>query len=273
MEVVIPDGYVSGSFEYETSVGTLERRVIRHDSPGPTAILIHEAPGLSKSTFDIADVFLKQGYRVVLPVLLDAAWSWKGIRPTVGNMLKLCVSRELSALAAGQTGAIVEWLRGLADEESQVTAGRPVGVIGMCFSGGFALGTITNPHVSAAVMSQPALPFMLPLPFRASDLGVSKDDLRVIHERVGTGSCIRAMRFSRDRVSPRKRLDLIRKEFPDAECVEIQTSERLHSVLAKAVERPEDPQLAAALRDTVAFLDRHLKGTSSAQDGTGSHLT
>lgn len=272
-ELVIPDGYVSGSFESETSVGTISRRVIRHEAPGPTVILIHEAPGLSKSTFDIADVFLRHDYRVVLPVLLDAARTSKGVRSQVGNLLKICVSRELSALAAGQTGAIVEWLRGLADEESTVTSGRPVGVIGMCFSGGFALGAITNHHVSAAVMSQPALPFMLPLPFRASDLGVSKDDLRAIHERVGTGSCIRAMRFSRDRISPRKRLELIRKEFPDAEWAEIQTNERLHSVLAKAVERRDDPQLAAALRDTVAFLDRHLKVGAGTQESPGSHLT
>ena len=127
----------------------------------------------------------------------------------------------------------------------------------MCLSGGFALGVITNPHVRAAVMSQPALPFRLPL--MRPDLGISKEDLRVIHDRVGAGGCIRAMRFSRDRISPRAKLELIKREFPDSDCSEIETNNRsLHSVLAKAVESPDDGALAQALSDTIAFLDRHL---------------
>ena len=36
----------------------------------------------------------------------------------------------------------------------------------------------------------------------------------------------------------------------------------MHSVLARAVERPDDPQLRKALADTLAFLDRHLNGPS-----------
>lgn len=263
--VAVPDGYVSGSFEAATTVGSLTRRVIRRDAPGPTVILIHESPGLSASTFAIADELVSHGYRIVLPILLDAAWTGSGMRHQVASVVKLCVARELSALSVGRTGAVVEWLRALADEEARSTGDRPVGVIGMCFSGGFALGTITNPHVRAAVMSQPALPFLLP--FRGSDLGVSKADLRVIHERIGAGSCVRAMRFSRDRISPRKRFDLIGKEFPDAERQEIETDDRkMHSVLARAVERQDDPQLRRALADTLAFLDRHLNGPASAPE-------
>jgi dienelactone hydrolase len=256
--VAVPGEYASGSFEHETSLGVISRRVLRREAPGPTVILIHEAPGLSSSTFAIAAVLAGHGYRIVLPVLLDAAWTGPGRRQRLASVVKICVARELSALSAGKTGAIVEWLRGLADEEFRTTGGRPVGVIGMCLSGGFALGVITNPHVSAAVMSQPALPFRLPL--MRPDLGVSKDDLKVIHERVGAGECIRAMRFSRDRISPRAKLDLIKREFPGSECREIETDNRsLHSVLARAVEAPEDSPFRGALRDTIAFLDRHLK--------------
>ena len=166
--------------------GRSPRRVIRREAPGPTVILIHESPGLSASTFAIAGELIAHGYRIVLPILLDAAWTGGGMRHQVASVVKLCVARELSALSAGRTGAIVEWLRALADEEARSTGDRPVGVIGMCFSGGFALGTITNPHIRAAVLSQPALPFLLP--FRGSDLGVSKADLRAIHERTGTGA-------------------------------------------------------------------------------------
>lgn len=258
-EVALPSGYTSGSFEHGTSVGVIARRVLRHDASGPTVILIHEAPGLSRSTFGIADVLLAHDYRVVLPVLLDAAWTSKGIRHRTANMIRICVAREMAALSAGHTGAIVEWLRALADLEAGTTQGRPVGVIGMCFSGGFALGAITNPHVRAAVMSQPALPFMFP--FRGSDLGVGKQDLRDIHARIGSGGCIRAMQFSRDRISSRARLELIQREFRDAECREIETDDRsLHSVLALSLAATDrESQLGRALPDTIAFLDRHLK--------------
>ena len=260
--VPLPPGFASGGFEHPTTVGPILRRVVRYEAPGPTVILIHEAPGLSASTFAIADVLSANGYRVVLPVLSDAAWSWRGIRPTAANMIKLCVAREMSALASGQTGAIVEWLRGLAAAEHTATGGRPVGVIGMCMSGGFALATIPWSPVSVAVMSQPALPFVL-RPWK-SDLGMSPTDRAELRRRVGAGECVRAMRFSRDSISPRKRMQLLRRELPAAECVEIQTTNRkLHSVLARAVDRTLTGRLGAdveqALVDTIAFLDRHLK--------------
>ena len=98
--VAVPDGYVSGSFEAATSLGSLTRRVIRRDAPGPTVILIHELPGLSASTFAIADELIPHGYRIVLPILLDAAWTGGGMRHQVASMVKLCVARELLALSA-----------------------------------------------------------------------------------------------------------------------------------------------------------------------------
>ena len=260
--IPLPQGFTSAGFEFPTSLGPILRRVVRYDAPGPTVILIHEAPGITASTFAIADVLIRANYRVVMPVILDAAWSWRGKRHTAANMIKLCVARELSALATGRTGAIVEWLRGLADAEHATTAGRPVGVIGMCFSGGFALGTITNPHVSAAVLSQPALPFVF-LPWK-TDLGVSAGDLSALHDAIGTGGCIRAMRFSRDSISPRRRMKCLHREFPAIECVEIPTtSRRMHSVLARAVDQstsgPTRVALDQALVDTLAFLERHLR--------------
>ena len=249
-------GYVSDSFEAPTSLGVLSRRVLRRDAPGATVILIHESPGISDSTFEVASALAGEGYRLVLPELLDAAWSWKGPVHTIANVTKLCVARELGALALGQTGAIVEWLRALADEEHAATK-RPVAVIGMCFSGGFALGTIRSSSVSAAVMSQPSLPFVIRI--GRSDLGLSKDDLDAITARVGRGDCIRAMRFSRDRKSPASRLALIQRTFPAAECRTVGTnSPKHHSVLGMAVRPGASADLRAALAETLDFLRRHL---------------
>ena len=260
--VPLPAGFSSSAFEHPTSLGPIVRRVVRFEAPGPTVILIHEVPGLSASTFAIAAVLIEHGYRVVMPALLDAAGPPGGRGAGAATMIRLCVSRELAALASGRTGAIVEWLRGLAAAEGKATAGRPVGVVGMCMSGGFALAMIPFSPVSAAVLSQPALPFVL-APWR-SDLGLSGDDLVELRARVGAGECVRALRFSRDRISPRKRMRLLQRTLPAAECVEIETSNpRLHSVLGRAVDRTLKGRLGEdvqrALDDTIAFLDRHLK--------------
>ncbi|MEO5939938.1 MAG: dienelactone hydrolase family protein [Candidatus Limnocylindrales bacterium] len=217
---------------------------------------------MSASTFAIAAVLIEHGYRVVMPALLDAAGLPRARGAGAAAMIRLCVSRELAALASGRTGAIVEWLRGLATAERDATAGRPVGVIGMCMSGGFALATIPFSPVSVAVLSQPALPVVL-TPWR-SDLGMSPADLAELRTRVGDGECVRVMRFSRDRISPRKRMRLLKRALPAADCVEIETSDpRLHSVLGRAADRTLTGRLGAdvqrALDDTIAFLDRHLK--------------
>jgi len=252
----LPDGYDSGSFEFATSLGVLTRRVVRRDAAGPTVILLHEAGGLSPSTLDVAAVLAGEGYRIVMPVLTDAPWTWGKRSHVIANMVRICVSRELAALSLGQTGAIVEWLRALADLEHNTTK-RPVAVIGMCMTGGFALGTVTCPGVKAAVMSQPSLPFVLRI--GRSDLGLSPSDLDDVKASVGTGSCIRAMRFSRDRISPPSRLKLIQKTFPDAECRPVETTNpKHHSVLALAVRPDAWPDLRLALDETLAFLARHL---------------
>jgi hypothetical protein len=174
------------------------------------------------------------------------------------GMMRLCIARELAALSGGKTGAIVEWLRELAKEESAANGGRPVAVIGMCFSGGFALGTILEDSVGAAVMSQPALPF--PIWFgRSSDLGVSKDDLAAIKSRVGDGDCLRVLRYSRDMKSPAARFCRVVREFPAAEHREIPTTSRKdHSVLAHSATAPLGTDLEKAFSGTLAFLEAHL---------------
>ena len=123
--VPLPAGFTSSAFEHPTPLGPIVRRVVRFEAPGPTVILIHEVPGLSASTFAIAAALIERGYRVVMPALLDAAGPPGARGAGAATMIRLCVSRELAALAGGRTGAIVEWLRGLATAERDATAGRP----------------------------------------------------------------------------------------------------------------------------------------------------
>jgi dienelactone hydrolase len=240
----IPQGFQSGSFECETPVGVIVRRVLRRADDGPAVILMHEAPGFSESTFRLAQLLANRRFTAVVPELLDAPAG------AMGTVIRLCIARELNALKRGETGAIATWIRGLAQRESEDSGGRPVGVIGMCFSGGFALATAVDPLVRAVVMSQPALPFAL------SDLGLSRDDLTRVKANVDAGTCVRAMRFRMDVRSPGFRMRRLRLEIPKAETETIPAwNPGRHSVLALGLEAPEGSRLASAFDQTFRFLE------------------
>lgn len=244
--ITLPAGYESGAFEWPTSVGVITRRVLRRTAPGPTVILMHEAPGLADSTFGIAQRLHDDGFTVVLPELLDAPASWPA------TMVRLCIARELGALSRGETGAIVDWLRALVDREYEAAGKRPVGVVGMCFSGGFALAATYNPHVGAAVSSQPALPFSL------SAHGISPGEYDVINQRVADGTCVRALRYRLDWRSPGPRLRRLKRDMPTIDRVVIPSwNPKRHSVLADGL-AGRSPRVALEFEKTLEFLGSSL---------------
>jgi dienelactone hydrolase len=253
-----PADYLPRPFSHDTSRGVLERRVFRRADSGPTVILIHEAPCISARTFAVADQLAQRHYTVAVPELMkEGSFGPAALRRAIG-FASFCVAHELSAFSTGKTGAIVEWLRALAREEAALNGDRPVAVIGMCFSGGFALGAITDPAVGAAVMSQPALPFPL-TKRRARDLGVSPPDLEAIERRIGDGAPLRIMRYTLDSASPKERFDRVVKTFPACARREVPSAKKKdHSVLANSVAPGADHDLRVALDETLAFLDRHL---------------
>lgn len=154
------------------------------------------------------------------------------------------------------------WLRALVDAEHDPARGPSVGVLGMCFSGGFALATAFNPKVGAAVLGHPALP--LPVWFdRLPDLGISPDELDVLRRRLGDGACLRTVRYAWDLKSPAARRDRLVCEFPAIEHVEIETrNPNRHSVFGEALDAngdsSRDQELRTALTDTIKFLEREL---------------
>jgi dienelactone hydrolase len=253
-----PADYVQRPFSHDTSRGVLERQVYRRADSGPTVILMHEAPCISARTFAVAGALSERHYTVAIPELMrEGSFGPTALRRAIG-FASFCVAHELSAFSTGKTGAIVEWLRALAREESGLSGDRPVAVIGMCFSGGFALGAIMDPTVGAAVMSQPALPFPL-TKRRKRDLGVSPADLEAIERRIGEGAPLRIMRYTLDAVSPKERFDRVVQTFPACGRREVPSAmKKDHSVLANAVDAGDGTELRLALDETLAFLDRHL---------------
>jgi hypothetical protein len=78
--------------------------------------------------------------------------------------------------------------------------GPGVGAIGMCFSGGFALGMMVDDVMVAPVLSQPSLPFAVGKGPRVGDLNLSPDDRQVIAQRASDGCQVLGLRFTGDKL-------------------------------------------------------------------------
>ncbi len=172
------------------------------------------------------------------------------------NLIKLCISREVHVLLTGRTSPIATWLRALAVKEKGDHPG--VGVIGMCFSGGFAIAAAGDDSVVAAVASQPALPWPV-LPGAGVDLGLSPDDSATVLSRFKAGGFdFLATRYTMDKKSSCARIQRIKSDFGPEVVIEPIGTE--HSVLARAA-HPTSPDQAAvpALNATIALLKRRLQ--------------
>ncbi len=173
------------------------------------------------------------------------------------------MSREFAAFARGADRPVAAYVRALARDQHWRCGGPGVGVIGMCFTGGFALAAAVEPAVLAPVGSQPSTPFPLGSS-RRRDLGMSAGEAEVVGGRARTeGLCLLGLRFSADKVCPAERFAALEERFGDAfRVIEIDSSpgnphgigKRAHSVLASdLVDEPGHPTLAAR-DEVVAFL-------------------
>lgn len=171
-------------------------------APGKPVILLHEMDGFGAPVQALAGLLAGQGFDVHLPVF--------------EKPLRMCVGSEFACMLSGRSSRVADWVRGLAAE---VAAGRKVGVVGMCFTGGIALATVTEPAVAAAVAAQPAVPFRAKYPRRwARHLGLSEGERSEVAGALASGKKVLPVRFERDFVCPAGRVEEI-ASLPGAEPV------------------------------------------------------
>jgi len=190
-------------------------RTVYRQGRGPAVIVLSEMPGITPRVADFARRLVGEGYTAVMPHLFGEP----GKEPTMGYAMRsmgpACVSREFSALATRQTRPVTVWLRALARSEHERCGGPGVGVVGMCFTGGFGLAMAVDDSVLAPVLSQPSVPF----PFgkeRKRDLGLSDDDLAVVKKRAADDDlCVMGLRFTGDKMSPPERFQRLHEELGD----------------------------------------------------------
>lgn len=227
------DGWVKGSF----TAATLTRDTYRKGS-GPVVIVVHEIPGITPAVERFANDVVDAGFTVLMPNLVGTAGQTVSGKYIASSMLKVCISKEFTNMALQKTSPIISWLRALARSLHTEVGGKGVGAVGMCFSGGFALGMMVDDIMIAPVLSQPSMPFTVGKT-RGADLNLSPDDALVVAQRAADGCQVLGLRFTQDKLVG-TRFDSLRDLLGDAFiAIELPSqSPKDHSVLTE--QRDED---------------------------------
>ena len=219
---------------------------------GPVVIVVHEIPGVTPKVIEFAERVVNEGFTVVMPLLVGEVGRGPSGAYIAQSMAKICISREFTTMAMRKTSPIISWLRALAQQLHAEVGGIGVGAVGMCFSGGFALGMMVDDIMVAPVLSQPSLPFAIG-GSRGADLNLSESDQARVAERAQAGCQVLGLRYTGDKLVG-TRFATLRKLLGEAFiAVEFaSTSKQDHSVLTEQIQ-PE------AIERVLQFLHDKLK--------------
>lgn len=225
-------------------------RTIYRIGSGPAVIVMAELPGITPRVAGFGRRVAESGFTAVLPHLFGEDGRSPSAAYAVGSLTRACITREFTILAQGRTSPIVGWLRALARAEHERCGGPGVGAVGMCFTGGFALGMMVDDVVVAPVLSQPSLPFPVTRALKR-DVGLSPADTARVRERAAAGTCVLGLRFTGDKISPPERFAHLRELLGESfVAVELDSSpgnpyghrKAAHSVLTEDLDdRPGTP--------------------------------
>ncbi|HST83527.1 MAG TPA: dienelactone hydrolase family protein [Kineosporiaceae bacterium] len=229
---------------------------------GPGVVLIPEIPGITPQALGLAEHLVQRGFTVVVPSPFGNPGRAESFGYIAQVFARLCVSSEFRAFATGADRPIAHYLRAVAADLAARTPGSGVGVIGMCFTGGFALAAAVDDSVLASVMSQPSVP--LPLgKARSNDPGLSEAELRIVADRAARADLsVMGLRFSEDPACRKGRFDALKDRLGDAfEVIELDSTpgnpggfaKSAHSVLTREIREAPD-NLAAQARERVVQL-------------------
>ncbi len=278
----MPGGPIEGFEQFSFASGRLAHAVYYAGDPrDPSLLLLPEIAGLSPGLRMFAERLIDARFRIFVPWLFGPL----GRRAPLRNAIRLCISREFANLRGGVSSPVTRWLRALTTHISKHSGGTPIGAIGMCLTGAFAIPLVIDPHVIAAVAAQPSVPLApLFLAFgigrerRLSQLNVSDSEIAAARARLDTGHAhLLSVRCRSDRICPRAKLERLQREFPIgleireyAEAAERnRLGERPHATFTKeyrlAPDAAADHYSRQAFADLVAFFDRYLRDASPAE--------
>jgi dienelactone hydrolase len=263
------DGFTKDTFTHDGVTKDLYRI-----GSGPAVIVMEEMPGITPAVAAFARRVAELGCTAVVPQLFGTP----GKRPSVGygiqSLVKGCVSKEFAAFATGRTAPVSEWLRALGRHEHERCGGPGIGAVGMCWTGGFALGMMVDDALLAPVLSQPSLPIVLGKG-RKRDLHLSPADLARVKQRCQDEPdlCVLGLRFTGDKLVGPDRFPRLKQELGDKfVAVEIDSSKDnphgirsvAHSVLTEdLVDEPGHPTHDALTQVLDLFRSRLLTASEA----------
>jgi dienelactone hydrolase len=234
---------------------------------GPGVVLIPEIPGIHPGVLALGNHLVDNGFTVAIPSLFGEPGRPLSAGYVLPIIARACVAREFAAFATNKNRPVSQFLRALARDLNASTPGKGVGVIGQCFTGGFALAAAVDNSVLAPVLSQPSLPIPLTLRHRR-DPGLSEPELNAVADRAAKdGLCAMGLRFSEDKMSPAERFTTLKERLGDAfEVIEISSAagnehgftKMAHSVLTDEVREIEGHPAYEARKRVVEFLTARL---------------
>lgn len=234
---------------------------------GPGVVLIPEMPGIHPGVLALGNHLVDNGFTVAIPSLFGDPGRPVSAGYTAAVIGRGCVAREFAAMATNKQRPVSLFLRALARDLNASTPGKGVGVIGQCFTGGFALAAAVDDSVLAPVLSQPSVPFPLTARHRR-DPGVSESELQIVADRcTNDGLCAMGLRFSADKLAPRERFTTLKQRLGDAfEVIEINSDagnehgfgKMAHSVLTDEVREVDGQPAYEARKRVVEFLTERL---------------
>ena len=234
---------------------------------GPGVVLIPEIPGIHPGVLGLGNHLVDNGFTVAIPSLFGDPGRPISVGYVLPTIARACVAREFAAFATNKQRPVAVFLRALARDLKASTPGKGVGVIGQCFTGGFALAAAVDDSVLAPVLSQPSLPFPL-TPRQRRDPGVSDVELNAFKDRAASeGLCAMGLRFSEDKAVPGERFTALKERLGDAfEVIEIDSGpgnehgfgRMAHSVLTNEVREVDGQPAYEARKRVVAFLNERL---------------
>jgi dienelactone hydrolase len=264
--VTAPEADLSGWSASPFTGGGYTHDVYRKGT-GPGVVLIPEIPGIHPGVLGLGNHLVDNGFTVAIPSLFGEPGKAATGGYTAATIARACVAKEFAALATNKPRPVSLFLRALARDLNASTPGKGVGVIGQCFTGGFALAAAVDDSVLAPVLSQPSVPLPLGLA-RRRDTGLSEPEMATITDRCANeGLCAMGLRFSADKMSPRERFAALKERLGDAfEVIEIDSGpgneggfgKMAHSVLTDEVREVDGQPAYEARKRVVEFLTERL---------------
>jgi dienelactone hydrolase len=207
------------------------------------------------------------GFTVFMPHLFGVVGAKTNALSRIGELAKLCISREWHVLAERRSSPVADWLRALGQHVHQEIGGRGIGAVGMCVTGNFALTMTLDPWVVAPVLAHPSFP--LPINRRkAAAVHATPQTLDNARRRIAEEDLkLLGVRFTGDVLFCRAaRFETLQRELGDAfEAVVVPGKaskpqpEPPHSVLTIGLIDREGEPTRAAVDRVIGFLGERLR--------------